>query len=133
MLNFFKNRGFKPRILRSDYDTTFRSAKVTEYYESKGCTHQSLTTYQQWQISVERDIQTIFANVSATIFGQDWLRADTWSYALSYWICLHNSLPHSVHNATPGRLIDNNFSIDAHHQYRFAFGDLLCFPLQEHE
>ena len=31
------------------------------------------------------------------------------------------------------RLIDHNFHIDAHHQYRFAFGDLLCFPLQGHE
>jgi hypothetical protein len=65
--------------------------------------------------------------------GQDWLRADTWSYALSHWTRLHNSLPHSVHNDTPARLIDNRFSIDAHHQYRFAFGDLLCFSLQEHE
>ena len=35
---------------------------------------------------------------------------------------------------TPARIIGPNFSIDAHHQYRFAFGDLLlCFPLQEHE
>jgi hypothetical protein len=133
VLKFFKNRGFKPRILRNDYYTTFHSTKVTEYYESKGCTHQSLAPYQQWQNSVERDIQTILANVSATIHGQDWLRADTWSYALSHWTRLHNSLPHSVHNDTPARLIDNSFSIDAHHQYRFAFGDLLCFSLQEHE
>ena len=133
MLNFFKNRGFKPRILHSDYYTIFRSTKVTEYYESKGCTHQSSAPYQQWQNSVERDIQTILANVSATIHGQDWLRADTWSYTLSHWARLHNSLPHSVHNDTPARLIDNSFSINAHHQYRFAFGNLLCFPLQEHE
>ena len=69
----------------------------------------------------------------STIHGQDWLRADTWSYALSHWTRLHNSLPNSVHNDTPARLIDNSFSIDAHHQYRFAFGDLLCFPLQENE
>ena len=31
------------------------------------------------------------------------------------------------------RIIDQSFNIDAHHQYRFAFGDLLCFPLQDHE
>ena len=31
-------------------------------------------------------------------------------------------------------MIDDSLSIDAHHQYRFAFGDLLCFsPLQDHE
>jgi hypothetical protein len=71
VLNFFKNRGFQARILRSDYYTTFRLTKVTEYYESKGCTHQSSAPYQQWQNSVERDIQTILANVSATTHGQD--------------------------------------------------------------
>jgi hypothetical protein len=51
VITFFKNRGITPRILRSDYYTTFRSAKVTEYYESKGCTHQSSAPYQQWQNS----------------------------------------------------------------------------------
>ena len=30
-------------------------------------------------------------------------------------------------------MIDDSLSIDAHHQYRFAFGDLLCFPLQDQE
>jgi hypothetical protein len=26
---------------------------------------------------------------------------------------------------TPVRIIDPNFCVDAHHQYRFVFGDLL--------
>ena len=35
---------------------------------------------------------------------------------------------------TPARIIDPNFSVDTHHQYRFIFGDLLYyFPLQDHE
>ena len=62
------------------------------------------------------------------------MRADTWAHALTHWTRLHNSFPHSIIQDTPARrLIDDSFSIDAHHQYRFAFGDLLCFPLQDHE
>ena len=37
------------------------------------------------------------------------------------------------HRSTPAHVIDQSFSIDAHHQYRFAFGDLLCSTLQDHE
>ena len=133
VLRFFTTRGFKPRILRSDYYSTFRSNKATTFYEEHQCTHESSAPYQQWQNAVERDIQTILCNVSATIQGQDWLRADTWAHALTHWTRLHNALPHSILKDTPARLIDPNFSIDSHHQYRFAYGDLLCFPLQEHE
>ena len=41
--------------------------------------------------------------------------------------------PHAVIKNTPARIIDPNFSVNAHHQYRFVFGDLICFPLQDHE
>ena len=34
---------------------------------------------------------------------------------------------------TPAQVIDPSFHVDAIHQYRHAFGDLLCFPLQDHE
>ena len=71
--------------------------------------------------------------MSATIHSQDFLRADTRSCAAKHWARLHNSLPHAVNNLTPARLIGPSFHIDATHQYRHAFGDLLCFPLQGHE
>ena len=61
------------------------------------------------------------------------MRADTWANALKHWTRLRNAFPHAVLQDTPARLIDPAFFIDAHHQYRFAFGDLLCFPLQDHE
>ena len=133
VLRFFTTRGFKPRILRSDYYTTFRSHKANLFYEEHQCRHESSAPYQQWQNAVERDIQTTLSNVSATIHGQDFLRADIWAHALTHWTRLHNFTPHAVIKDTPARLIDPNFFIDAHHQYRFAFGDLLCFPLQDHE
>ena len=53
--------------------------------------------------------------------------------AAKHWARLHNSLPHSVTKLTPAQIIDSYFHIDAAHQYRHAFGDLLCFPLQDHE
>ena len=37
------------------------------------------------------------------------------------------------HQTHPAQIIDSSFHIDAAHQYRHAFGDLLCFPLQDHE
>ncbi len=82
---------------------------------------------------MKRDIQTILSNVSATIHGQDFLRADTWAHALTYWTCLHNAFPHAVLRDTPARIIDPTFVVDAHYQNRFVFGDLLCFQLQDHE
>jgi hypothetical protein len=84
--------------------------------------------------AVNLDIQTILSNVSATLHGQDFLRADVWHHALSHWTRLHNALPHSVTKSTPASVvIHQSFYINAHHQYRFTFGDLLCFPLQDHE
>ncbi len=57
VLRFFTSRGFKPRILlRSDYYTTFRSAKANQFYEDNQCRHESSAPYQQWQNAVERDI-----------------------------------------------------------------------------
>jgi hypothetical protein len=75
--------------------------------------------------AVERDIQTILSNVSTTIHGQDLMRADMLAHALTHWTRFYNAFPHAVLFDTPARLID----VDAHHQYRFVFGDLLCFPL----
>ena len=92
VLRFFTTRGFKPRVLRSDYYTTFRSTKANQFYEDDQCRHESSAPYQQWQNAVERDIQTILSNVSATIHGQDFLRADIWAHALTHWTRLHNLL-----------------------------------------
>ena len=41
--------------------------------------------------------------------------------------------PTTLSKSTPASVIDQSFYIDAHHQYRFAFVNLLCLPLQDHE
>ncbi len=38
-----------------------------------------------------------------------------------------------MNNLTPAQVIDSSFHVDSTHQYHHAFGDLLCFPLQDHE
>ncbi len=84
VLQFFTTRGFTPTTLRSDFYSTFRSALSEEIYETNHCTHQTSAPYQQWQNAAERDIQNILANMSTTIYSQDFLRADTWSYAAKH-------------------------------------------------
>jgi hypothetical protein len=41
VLRFFTSRGFKPRILRSDYFSTFRSHKCITFYEDNQCRHET--------------------------------------------------------------------------------------------
>ena len=57
---------------------------ANQFYEDNQCRHESSAPYQQWQNAVERDIQTILSNVSATIHGQDFLRTDIWAHALTH-------------------------------------------------
>jgi hypothetical protein len=76
VLRFFTTRGFKPRNLRSDYFSTFRSQNCITLYEDHQWRHETSAPYQQWQNAVKRDIQTILSNVSTTIHGQDFLSAD---------------------------------------------------------
>ena len=86
VLRFFSSRGFTTTTLRSDFYSTFRSARSEDFYESNHCIHQTSASYQQWQNAAERDIhQTILANMSATIHSQDFFHADIWSYAVKHW------------------------------------------------
>ena len=136
VLQFFTTRGFKPKVLHSDYYTTFRSAKAKQrILRRKSVPPRKLRRPipPTMANAVKRDIQTILSNVSATLHGKDFLRADVWHHALFHWIRLHNALPHSVTKSTPASVIDQSFYINAYHHYRFAFGELLCFPLQDHE
>ena len=56
VLSFFTTREFKPRLLRSDYYTIFRSHKANLFYEEHQCRHESSAPYQQWKNAVELDI-----------------------------------------------------------------------------
>ena len=101
VIRYFIDRGYTPRILRTDYFSTFISKASETYYTNNNIEHQTSAPYQQWQNSAERDIQTLVNNTSAGLHGQDHLRADCWTYAAQHWTSLHNNLPHSVTNRAP--------------------------------
>ena len=130
---YYKARGIRIKTIRTDDFTTFKSRKVRSYYAKHGIQRQSSTPYQHWQNSVERDIQTMIHNISAVIHGSLLMRADSWNRALKQWIKVHNDLPRSSHQYSPNAIMDNKHQVDARHQYRFAYGDIVCFPLAEKE
>jgi len=133
VLDYFEGFGHKTRIVRTDYFKTFLSILSRNNYQERKIEHQSSTPYQHWQNAVERDVQTCKHNVSAVIHGQDLLRADTWTSAVAHWTDLHNSLPHASNLTAPNKMIQPQFHVDAHHQFRYVYGDILCFPLPDNE
>ena len=130
---YYKKHGIKIKTIRTDDFTTFKSRKVRDYYAKHGIERQSSTPYQHWQNSVERDIQTMIHNISAVIHGSLLMRADSWHRALKHWIKVHNDLPRSAHQYSPNGIMDNTHQVDARYQYRFAYGDIVCYPLNEKE
>ena len=130
---YYKAKGIRIKIIRTDDFTTFKSRKVREYYAKHGIERQSSTPYQHWQNAVERDIQTMIHNISAVIHGSLLMRADSWNRALNHWIKVHNDLPRSARQYSPNAIMDNDHQVDARYQYRFAFGDIVCYPLAEKE
>ena len=133
VIKYFLDHGFTPRILRTDYFSTFISKASEVYYTNNNLEHQTSAPYQQWQNSVERDVQTLVNNTSAVLHGQDHIRADCWTYAAQHWTSLHNNLPHPVTKRAPLQMLNPNHRVDATHQFRYQFGDILCFPLEKHE
>jgi hypothetical protein len=72
-------------------------------------------------------------NISAVIHGSLLMRADSWNRALKHWIRVHNDLPRSAHQYSPNEIMDNTHQVDARYQYKFAYGDIVCYPLAEKE
>jgi hypothetical protein len=81
---YYKAKGIRIKVIRTDDFTTFKSRKVCDYYAKHGIERQSSTPYQHWQNSVVRDIQTIIHNISAIIHGSLLMRADSWNRALKH-------------------------------------------------
>jgi hypothetical protein len=130
---YYKRHGIKIKVIRSDNFTIFKSRKVRAYYAKYGIEKQSSTPYQHWQNSVESDIQTMIHNISAVVHGSILMRADAWYRALKHWIKVHNDLPRSANQYSPNAIMDNDHQVDVKYQYRFAFGDIVCYPLSEKE
>ena len=74
---YYKVKGIRIKVIRTDDFTIFKSRKVRDYYAKHGIERQSSTPYQHWQNSFERDIQTMIHNISAVIHGSLLMRADS--------------------------------------------------------
>lgn len=126
---FYFSKGHKIMTIRTDYKTTFRSALVKAYGLEHNITSEASTPYHQWQNAVEREVQTMLCNVSANVYGQLLLRADTWAAALQYYAEVHNSLPNLSTKVSPNKMIDSTYVTDATYQYKYSFGDIICYGI----
>jgi hypothetical protein len=123
--------GHKTKVVRSDYYSTFLSNSVKEFERSKGISHESSSPYIHWQNAVEREVQTMYKFVSTLLHAQAILRMDVWSYALTHWTMVYNTLPHSMTGIAPNRMVDEGSTINAKYKFRLAFGDLLTFGVPQ--
>ena len=129
VLRYFKKHGHRPRVIRTDYYTTFNSAKVKEYESLNNLSHESSSPYIHWQNAVEREVQTLTRYVSTILHDQPFLRASAWSYALTHWTTVYNRLPNMDTGKSPDEIVRGSGVVDAKSRFRFTFGDLLTFGL----
>jgi hypothetical protein len=127
VLEHFAKYGHRTKVVRSDYYSTFLSSAVKEFEGSKGVIHESSSPYLHWQNAVEREVQTMYKFVSTLLHAQAILRMDVWSYALTHWTMVYNTLPHATTGDAPNRMVDPTSYINARYKFRMSFGDLITF------
>jgi len=126
---FFNGKGRKLTTVRTDFRNIYRTEEVTNFNLDNDIDHQSSSPYHKWQSTVERDIQTMMINVAAIIYGSMLMRADSWSHAIEHYVRIHNDVPNLNTRTTPNRLIDSTAYVNALYQYRYAFGDMICYGI----
>ena len=119
--------------MRTDYFKTFLSKKAERYYAKRDIEYQSSTPYKHWQNAVERTIQTIINYMAAIIHGTEFLREDSWAYALVHFTRVHNDLPNPITGLSPNSIINSSHQVNALQKFRFAFGDIVCHSLEKLE
>jgi hypothetical protein len=124
-------RDIRLKILRTDYFSTFKSNDVDQLLRELNIEKQESSPYRHHQNAAEREIQTLIGNVSAVTHGTELLRADTWERAAAHWVQLHNDLPNPHLGTSPNAIVTPGDYVDAKWQYRFAFGDLVCFYIDK--
>ena len=129
VVKFFMARGHKCNVVRGDYYTSYRSAKVLGYLKETNLTYESSAPYQHWENGVEREIQTLTTYVSTILHDQILLRADMWAHAAEHYVSLHNSLPIGETHKSPNEIVGGVPPIDASYRFLYAFGDLVTFRI----
>ena len=108
--------------------------KVRTYYAKHGIERQSRTPYQHWQNSVERDRHPDDDTQQLSRHPRISTHACRLLESSKHWIKVYNDLPRSAYRYSPNAIMDNTHQVDARYQYRFAYGDIVCYyPLAEKE
>ena len=111
-----------------------------KFYAENNCTHQPASAYRRHhQVAAERDIQTIVQNVAAAVHTNDFIRVSSWNQAVMHWTELHGHTPLSETGLSPNQLLyqgspsahHKKWTVDLNKYFRFAFGDILVFPLEK--
>ena len=76
VIDYYESKGYKVKILRSDYFSTFVAADLKKFYNKRNIVHQASSPHRHHQNAVERDIQTLIGYVSAVLHWTELLRAD---------------------------------------------------------
>ena len=126
VVDYYKARGFKCKVLRTDSEVVLNSASMKQSMVDLGITHQFSTPYRHYQNSVEREVQTYLKGVSLLLHSQQWLQANQWDLAVHHFADVRNHTP-NVHHAfkSPDHRV-NGKATNLSKQFQFAFGDLVA-------
>lgn len=81
-------------------------------------------------ISTIENIELTSKFISTMLLSQMWLRKDQRGTAARHWSFVHNPFPNYRSNLSPHfRMTGEN--VDARHQYKFAFGDLVIHSISK--
>jgi len=126
VLNFFARHKCVPtQILRSDSEAIFLSSEVKEFLQTRHIESQTSAPDRHFQVSVERDMQTLFKGLSTMLNAQPFLRYDLWPLALNEYIERKNRTPNKrCFPKSPHQVITGT-STDLNRQFTFKFGDIV--------
>jgi hypothetical protein len=130
VLDWYIKEGCKPEILRVDAAKGLNSVELSSWlWKEYKVKIQKSIPYSHWQVSVERDMQTVVNGASALLHGQEWLKADSWDLALQHFVGIRNRTPNArTEYKSPLQAITKE-CLDFETSYKFNFGDLVAVAL----
>lgn len=112
-------------ILRTDSEAIFLSAEVNTFLTERNMKLQTSAPDCHFQVSVERDMQTVFKALSTMLNSNPYLRYDLWPLALHEYIERKNRTPNKrCFPLSPHQVVTKS-STDLAHEFCFKFGDVV--------
>jgi hypothetical protein len=126
VLDFFDRQDHDPtKILRTDSEVLFLSAEVKEFLRTNRIESQTSAPDCHYQVSVERDMQTLFKGLSTMLNSHPFLRYDLWPLALVDYLDRKNRTPNKrCYPKSPYQVVTNS-STDLSAQLTYKFGDVV--------